>query len=91
MIPISDMAYNLLTPALRDRFLDAARRAAVDARAHGLEVEKEALGILRERGVTVVECDREAFRKRVEPQMQAFMRNRPESKPVIEQIQAITA
>jgi tripartite ATP-independent transporter DctP family solute receptor len=90
-IYLSDMAHSRMAPALRDRFLDAARKAAADARTHGLEVEKEALGILRERGVTVVECDRDAFRKRVEPQMQAFMRNRPESKPVIEQIQAVTA
>ncbi|MBI0537179.1 TRAP transporter substrate-binding protein [Roseomonas sp. KE2513] len=87
---LSDIAYNRMNPALRERFIDAAQKAAVETRAHGLAVEKEALGLLREKGVTVIECDREAFRKRVEPQMQAFMRNRPESKPVIEQIRAIS-
>ncbi|MFC0407208.1 TRAP transporter substrate-binding protein [Roseomonas elaeocarpi] len=89
-IYLSDAAYNRIPAASRDRFLEAARNAATDTRTHGLQVEKEALGILRERGVTVVECDRDAFRKRVEPQIQAFLRNRPESKPVIEQIQGTT-
>jgi tripartite ATP-independent transporter DctP family solute receptor len=85
---LSDIAYNRMNPALRERFLDAAQKAAVDTRAHGLAVEKEALDLLREKGVSIIDCDREAFRKRVEPQMQAFMRNRPESKPIIEQIRA---
>ena len=87
---LSDIAYNRMNPALRERFLDAAQKAAVETRAHGLAVEKEALGLLREKGVTIIECDREAFRKRVEPQMQTFMRNRPEAKPVIEQIRAVS-
>ncbi|MBP0495394.1 TRAP transporter substrate-binding protein [Roseomonas indoligenes] len=89
-IYFSDVAYNRMNPALRDRFLDAAGKAAADTRAHGLAVEQEAMALLRERGVTIVQCDREAFRKRVQPQMETFMRNRPEARPVIEQIRATT-
>ena len=87
----SEVTFNRMAPKLRDAFLDAAQKAAADTRTHGLAVEKEALGMLKERGVTIVDCDRSAFRKRVEPQMEAFMKNRPESKAVIEQIRAIQA
>lgn len=87
----SDVTFNRMAPKLRDAFLEAAQKAAADTRTHGLAVEKEALGMLKERGVTIVDCDRAAFRKRVEPQMEAFMKNRPESKAVIEQIRAIQA
>src|SRR5262249_4932598 len=53
---------------LREGSLDAAKRAAADSRTHGLAVEKEATAAIVEKGVTVVEVDREAFRKRVLPQ-----------------------
>lgn len=87
-IYFSDVTYNRMDAKLRDAFVDAARKAAADSRAHGLAVEKEAIGLLAERGVTVVDCDREAFRKRVAPQMEAFIKARPESKPIIEAIRA---
>lgn len=87
----SDVTFNRMAPKLRDGFLEAAQKAAVDTRAHGLAVEQEALGLLKDRGVTIVDCDRAAFRKRVEPQLEGFIKNRPESKPVIEQIRAIQA
>ncbi len=77
-----------MDPKLREGFLDAAKKAAVDTRAHGLAVEKEALAALAEKGVSVVECDREAFRKRVAPQTDNFIKARPEAKPVIELIRA---
>ncbi|UHC20133.1 TRAP transporter substrate-binding protein (plasmid) [Methylobacterium currus] len=88
---LSDATYNRMNAALRDRFLDAAKKAAAETRTHGLAVEKEALALLRDKGVTVVECDRDAFRQRVAPQMEAFLRNRPEAKPVVEQIRATAA
>ena len=72
-------------------FLDAAKKAAVDTRAHGLAVEKEALSALTEKGVTVAECDREAFKKRVAPQTDNFIKARPESKAVIDIIRATQA
>jgi len=74
--------------AQREAFVDAARKAAADTRAHGLAVEKEALVLLKDKGVAVADCDREAFRKRVLPQTDAFIKARPEAKPVVEQIRA---
>lgn len=89
-IYLSDIAYNRMPPKLRDGFLAAAQKAAIDTRTHGLAVEQEALSLLKERGVTIVECDVEAFHQRVMPQMQKFMKDQPASKPVIEKIQATT-
>jgi len=90
-IYFSDATFNRMDPKLREGFLDAAQKAAVDSRAHGLAVEKEALVTLNEKGVTVVECDKEAFRKRVAPQTDNFVKARPEAKPVVDAIRATQA
>ena len=71
--------------------MDAANKAAIETRAHGLAVEKEALATLVEKGVTVVECDKEAFRKRVLPQTDNFIKARPEAKAVVDLIRATQA
>ncbi len=73
---------------LRDGFLAAAQKAAADTRVQGLAVEQEALGVLKEKGVTVVDCDKEAFRKRVLPQSEEFAKAHPEAKPVIDKIRS---
>jgi TRAP-type C4-dicarboxylate transport system substrate-binding protein len=80
-----------MDPKLRDGFLDAAQKAAVATRAHGLAVEKEALAALTEKGVIVVECDKEAFRKRVAPQTDNYIKTHPEAKPVVDAIRATQA
>jgi TRAP-type transport system periplasmic protein len=90
-IYFSDVTFNRMDPKLREGFLDAAQKAAADSRAHGLAVEKEALAALIEKGVTVVECDKEAFRKRVAPQSENFIKARPEAKPVVDAIRATQA
>src|SRR3981081_2066374 len=87
-IYFSDATFNRMDAKLREGFLDAAQKAAVDTRTHGLAVEKEALTALADKGVTVVECDKEAFRKRVLPQTDNFIKARPEAKPVIDMIRA---
>lgn len=87
----SEATFKRMDPKLRDGFLDAARKAAADTRAHGLMVEQEALKILAEKGVTVIDCDREAFRKRVLPQTENFVKARPEAKPVVDLIRSTTA
>ena len=84
----SDATFRRMDPKLRDGFLDAAAKASVATRAHGLAVVNEAMGILKERGVTIVDCDREAFRKRVLPQTDTFMARIPDSKPIIETVRA---
>ena len=90
-IYFSDATFTRMDAKLRDAFIDAAKKAAAESRIHGLAVEKEALELLGQKGVTVVECDREAFRKRVAPQAEAFMKARPESKPIIDAVRATQA
>jgi len=87
----SDATFTRMDPKLREGFLDAAKKAAADTRAHGLEMEKEALKNLADKGVTIVECDKEAFRKRVVPQTDNFIKARPEAKPVVDMIRATQA
>ena len=87
-IYFSDATFNRMDAKLHEGFLDAAKRAAADTRTHGLAVEKEALANLADKGVTVVACDKEAFRKRVLPQTDNFIKARPEAKPVIDMIRS---
>src|ERR1700751_1571832 len=87
----SETTFNRMDPKLREGFLDAARKAAIDSRAHGLAVEQEALKSLAEKGVSIVECDKEAFRKRVLPQTDNFIKARPEAKPVVDKIRETQA
>jgi tripartite ATP-independent transporter DctP family solute receptor len=87
----SDTTFNRMDPKLREGFLDAATKAGADTRSHGLAVEKEALATLVDKGVTVVECDREAFRKRVLPQTDNFIKAHPDAKPVVDAIRATQA
>jgi len=47
--------------------------------------------LLAEKGVTIVECDKEAFRKRVLPQTDNFLKARPEAKPVVDKIRETQA
>lgn len=90
-IYFSDATFNRMDPKLREGFLDAAEKAAVDTRAHGLAVEKEALAALKDKGVTVSECDKEAFRKRVLPQTDNFIKAHPDAKSVVDMIRATQA
>ena len=90
-IYFSDATFSRMDAKLREGFVDAARQAAADTRVHGRAVEKEALATLVEKGVTVVECDKEAFRKRVAPQTDNFIKARPEAKPVVDMIRATQA
>lgn len=47
---------------------------------------------LAEKGVTIVECDKEAFRKRCAlPQTDSFIKTRPEAKAVVDTIRATQA
>jgi len=87
-IYMSNANLTRMEPKLREGFLAAAQGAAIDTRAHGLAVEQEALAVLQHNGVTVVECDREAFQKRVAVQAENFMKAMPASKPIIEAIRA---
>ena len=87
-IYLSETTFNRIPSGQREAFIDVAKKAAADTRAHGLNVEKEALAQLKDKGVTVIDCDREAFRKRVLPQSEAFVKARPEARQVVDLIRA---
>jgi TRAP-type transport system periplasmic protein len=87
-IYFSEMTFTRMDPKLREGFLDAASKAAADTRTQGLAVEQEAIGALKEKGVTVIACDKAPFRARVAPQTEAFVKARPEAKPVVDMIKA---
>jgi TRAP-type C4-dicarboxylate transport system substrate-binding protein len=84
----SETTLNRMPATTREPFIEIARKAAADTRAHGLAVEKEAIAQLKDKGVTVIDCDREAFRKRVLPQSDAFVKAHPDAKPVVDLIRA---
>jgi tripartite ATP-independent transporter DctP family solute receptor len=85
---LSNVSFNKMDPKTQETFLAAAHDAAVEARAWGLAVEKEALGILQQNGVTVIHPDKEPFRKRVLPQTENFIKAHPDAKPIIDIIRA---
>jgi TRAP-type C4-dicarboxylate transport system substrate-binding protein len=85
----SETTFNRMNPKLRDAFVEAASQAAIDTRAHGQAVTQLALQGLQQKGVTIIEVDKEAFRQRVEPQqIDRFVRQYPDAKAVIDMIQS---
>lgn len=88
---LSDVSLQRMDPKLREPFLDAAKNASIDARAAALKVEAEAIDILKSNGVEVRMVDKEPFRKRVQPQTEAFVKARPETKSIVELIRATKA
>jgi TRAP-type transport system periplasmic protein len=90
-IYFSETTFNRMDPKLRDAFVEAASQAAIDTRAHGLAVVPLALQGLQQKGVTVIDCDKEAFRQRVEPQqIDRFVKIHPDAQPIIDMIRSIS-
>ena len=85
---LGEASLRRIPAAAQEPFLAAAAAAAADTRVRGLAAEQEALEVLRGKGVTIAECDREAFRKRALPQTERFMQAHPAAKPVIDLIRA---
>jgi TRAP-type C4-dicarboxylate transport system substrate-binding protein len=76
---------------LRDQFLAAAVEAAADTRVRGLEAEKQALDSLKQKGVEIIACDREPFRKLVAPQSDEFIKAHPEAEAIIDIVRSTKA
>lgn len=90
-IYFSETTFNRMNPKLRDGFVEAASQAVIDTRAHGLAVAQTALQGLQQKGVTIIDVDKEPFRQRVEPQqINRFVQQHPEAKPIIDIIQSIS-
>jgi TRAP-type C4-dicarboxylate transport system substrate-binding protein len=89
-IYFSEVTFARMDGKLRDKFLEAVGLAAADTRRHGLAVEQEALVLLKDKGVTIMDCDKDAFRKRVLPQTDNFVKAHPEAKLVVDAIKSTT-
>jgi TRAP-type transport system periplasmic protein len=76
---------------VRDQFLAAAGEAAIDTRLRGLEAEKEAIETLKQKGVQIIACDREPFRKLALPQTDEFIRVHADAKPIIDIVRSTKA
>ena len=76
---------------LRDGSSPPAAEAAADTRARGLAAEKEALDSLKQKGVEIIACDREPFRKLVAPQTDEFIKAHPDAKPIIDIVRSAKA
>jgi tripartite ATP-independent transporter DctP family solute receptor len=87
-IYFSDATFNKMDAKTRDSFLGAAQKAAADTRTQGLAVEKEALELLKTKGVAINECDKAAFKARVAPQTESFLKQNPGAKPVVDKIKS---
>ena len=74
----------LCAPALLGR----AEAAAVKLK---LSSSQEALDELKTKGVIIIPCDKEPFRKRVAPQADAFVQAHPAAKAVVDAIHATSA
>jgi TRAP-type C4-dicarboxylate transport system substrate-binding protein len=81
---MSEISLKRLDPNTQAGLLDASAKAALDTRAHGLTIASEALDMLKQKGVTVVKCDKEAFRRLVAPQTENFVKQHPDVKPIVE-------
>lgn len=87
----SEATFKRMDAKVRDKFLAVAQKAAADTRTHGLTVEKEAIEVLKTKGVTVNEVDKAEFRKRTAPSTEDFMKKYPDSKAFIEKIKSTKA
>lgn len=83
---LSDRSLKRLSPALREGLLTAVRQATEDQFKRAAEVEAGAIKELQAHGVTVEECDREAFRTRVAPMWDSFVKATPNAAPMLKAI-----
>jgi tripartite ATP-independent transporter DctP family solute receptor len=87
----SETTFKRMDGKVRDKFLAATQKAAADTRAHGLAVEKEAIDVLKSKGVAVNEVDKAEFRKRTAPQTDDFIKKHADAKGFIEKIKSTKA
>ncbi|MBK1837157.1 TRAP transporter substrate-binding protein [Azospirillum sp. YIM B02556] len=83
---VSDKTLQKLSSNLRDGLLQAVRETAKDQFAKAAQVELEAIDQLKQKGVTVAECDREGFRKRMQPLWDKFAQQTPGAKALLDAV-----
>ena len=83
---ISDRTLQRLPAAQRDGLLKAVSEATHAQFARAAQVEADALADLKAKGVTIAECDREAFRQRVRPLWERFAQQTPGAKDFLDAV-----
>ncbi len=62
------------------------REATTDQFNKAAQIEADAIEALKAKGVTVEDCDREAFRARMQPMWDNFIQTTPGAKPMFDAI-----
>jgi tripartite ATP-independent transporter DctP family solute receptor len=83
---ISDRSLRRMPANLRDGLMQAVREATDDHFKKAAQIELEAIDGLKEKGVTVVECDRTVFRDKVSPMWDRFVEKTPSAKNLLDAI-----
>jgi TRAP-type C4-dicarboxylate transport system substrate-binding protein len=83
---VSERTLQRLPPAQRDAVLQAVRDATTDQFNKAAQIEADAIEALKAKGVTVENCDREAFRSRMQPMWDRFVQATPGAKPLFDAI-----
>jgi tripartite ATP-independent transporter DctP family solute receptor len=83
---ISDRTLHRLPSAQRDGLLKAVEQATDDHFQRAAQIEAAAIEELKGKGVTVEDCNRDAFRERVSPMWDRFVASTPGAKPMLDAI-----
>ena len=85
---LSDRSLQRLPADLRDGVVKAVREATTDQFARAAQIEQDAIAGLKEKGVTVQDCDRKAFQDRVMPMWDRFAEKTPGAKALLDAVRA---
>jgi TRAP-type transport system periplasmic protein len=80
---ISDRTLQRIPVAQRDPLLNAMREATEDHFKRAASLEAEAIDALKDKGVTITDCDRTVFRERVQPMWDRFVDHTPGAKDML--------
>jgi TRAP-type transport system periplasmic protein len=83
----SERTLQRMKPKLRDGVLLAVSQATDDHFNRASQLEAQAIDNLKKLGVTVADCDRAAFQKRVLPQHDSFIQKAPGAKSFMDAVQ----
>jgi len=84
---VSDRTLQKLKPDLRDGLLQAIQKTTDEQLTRFAQFEGEAIDNLKQLGVQVGDCDRNAFRERVRPLWDKFVQQTPGAKDMLEAAQ----
>lgn len=84
---ISDRSLQRMPASQRDGLLRAVQAATDEQFARAQQVETDAIGQLKAKGVTTAECDRSVFKARMKPLWDSFTAKTPGAKALLDAVQ----